>query len=131
MQEFVSVGDAVQQLKVYRVKSSSPFTKTSAVKVTNSNGWLKRRLKAMMSDAEKLYAKREFMEKYTREGMDEMEMAEALHNVRDLISDFERKQPQSDDDESEEDEEEDDEEEHEEEDMYGHTADELTAMFER
>ena len=89
------------QFKVYNVRTPSSFTKTSAVKLDNGNGWILDRVKGMLADAEALYKKRDFVLPFTREGMEEMEFLEAFDNVRWFIKDHHW---QDYDDEQEEDE---------------------------
>ena len=87
--------------KVYKVRTPSTFTKTSAVKLDNGNGWIMDRLKGILNDARTLYEKKEFLEIFLRQGMDDGEFQEAFHEIQDLLSEFELKK--ADDDKDEED----------------------------
>ena len=80
------------QFKVYNVRTSSCFTKTSAVKLDNGNGWFKDRLKGILLDAQRLKRKKEFFQQFERKlGTDSMggTMYEAILNIQHFINIFE------------------------------------------
>ena len=76
------------QYKVYNVRTSSSFTKTSAVKLDNGNGWIKDRLKGILDDAEAMYKPKKFVDLFVDEGISEFEIIDAFEGIRKFIEGF-------------------------------------------
>merc|ERR1712154_97624 len=96
------------QYKVYNVRTSSSFTKTSAVKLDNGNGWIKDRLKGILDDAEAMYKPKKFVDLFVNEGMSEFEIIDAFECIRKFIEGFGLEIADYNDDDSDEDEDGDD-----------------------
>eukprot|EP01083_Nonionella_stella_P301231 1032195_1 len=110
------------QYIVKHVPITSQFTRTSVVKLEKGGGWMTERLRIILNDVRALYKKRDFIDKYVGQGMEEGEFAEAYENLKFLFDDFdnpldfkwlcggdvEEDEEDEDDDEEEEEEDEDD-----------------------